>query len=341
MKLAPGHCRRFQQGQKSMIVVETTDRGQLGLTAMHLAHEQITDDMVTRRLGSPVNLCYVDEASGRLIVGVSDDTMAIRRSVTDLVGDIPLRFFPCAPAARHANKRGLNRPLIGGIYISRPEPSGRGEGTVCIGALRESIEGFVTCGHVVGDVGNQVYQPRKSEQSNWLVGQVAAVSNYGGAAASDSAFVTTANGVHATPNAIWKSSSTAFRVIGIYDAPGPGTAVSMQGAATATALRSGLICGKNVTVTFADGGVLDNQLLANYLSQEGDSGAPVFFALDSDSSVLLIGLNVGATEPQYAEPEPDPDEYPPANSGAYAVISPWRNVEQNLGLTLGLPAQTP
>ena len=111
------------------------------------------------------------------------------------------------------------------------------------------------------------------------------------------------------------------------------------GASTQTALRAEDICAKNVTVTFSDGGVLSNQLLANYLSVAGDSGAPVFYPLDDGTSVLLVGLNVGAAQP--ADTNPQPVGRPTAPNGTYAVIRPWRNVENDLELTLGLLARLP
>jgi hypothetical protein len=304
------------------------------LEALHRAQQRISEGMLSRRLDPAVHICHVAADDGHLVLGVADTAPAARRKLHALAGGVPLRLFSCAPAVRHANKRDYNRPLLGGIYISCPAVTG--EGTICISATRAGVPGFVTCGHVVGQAGVDVYQPRQSSTNNWLAGRSTVVSNYTGHAASDSAFVALAGGVAMTPAAIWKS----YQAIGIYDAPAPGTAVSMQGASTQTTLRSGIVCGKNVTVTFADGGVLSNQLLANYLSTTGDSGAPVFYPLDG-TSVLLVGLNVGATQPAYTNPPPNPAVYPPASNGTYAVISPWSNVESDLGLSLGLAVQTP
>jgi hypothetical protein len=200
-----------------------------------------------------------------------------------------------------------------------------------MGVSREGVSGFVTCGHVVEKVGIKVYQPQKSDRNDWLVGESTVVSNYTGRALSDSAFVAAGRGVEITEHRIWKSSTKSYTVTGIYDAAKPGTEVSMQGASTATTLRNGVVCGTNVTVTFADGGVLTEQLLANYLSTEGDSGAPTFVTIN-DESVLIVGLNVGSTAPAHTNPAPNPGIYPPAGDGTYAIVTPWNNVERDLGL---------
>jgi hypothetical protein len=307
-------------------------------SALRAAHDRISHAMMSEGLGFPVCLCYVDTQKGCVVVGVDNTAPELLRGyrrMKQLAGGAPVRAFHAVPAVRHTNKRDHNRPLVGGLYIACPAVSG--EGTVCIGASRDGAAGFVTCGHVVERVGIDVFQPRQSTARDRLVGRSTVVSNYAGNAASDSAFVTLAHGV-AADRTIWKSSSTTYTAIGIYDAPEPGTAVSMQGASTQTTLRTGDICAKNVTVTFSDGGVLSDQLLANYVSVTGDSGAPVFYPLDG-TSVLLVGLNVGAALP--ADTHPQPVGRPTAPNGTYAVISPWRNVESDLELTLGLLARLP
>jgi hypothetical protein len=306
---------------------------------LRAAHDRISHAMMSEGLGFPVCLCYVDTQNGCVVVGVDNTATELLRGyrrMKQLAGGAPVRAFHAAPAIRHANKKEHNRPLVGGLYIACPAVIG--EGTVCIGASRDGTAGFVTCGHVVEGVGVEVFQPRQSTAHDWLVGRSTVVSDYAGNAASDSAFVTRAHGVTAGLT-IWKSSSTTYTAIGIYDAPEPGTQVSMQGASTKTTLRTGDICAKNVTVRFSDGGVLRDQLLANYLSVAGDSGAPVFYPLGDGTSVLLVGLNVGAAQPGDTTPQPVGRRTAP--DGTYAVISTWRNVESDLELTLGLPTRLP
>lgn len=286
------------------------------------AHDRITEEMAHRGLGPEINLCYVDPERGGVIVGVKGKASVQRERVRELARGARLRFVPNAPAVRHLNKQDHIRPLLGGTQIAAPDV--KGLGTICI----PQGDGYVTAGHVVVRPGVQVYQPRKSDINDWKAGVSTTVSNYTTNAKSDSAYVAFQDVKRG--DEIWKSSSSNYNVASIAPAPALGTNVSMQGASTKTALRSGVIAARNVTVTFADGGVLTEQLLANYLSAEGDSGAPVFIP-DSGNNVALVGLNVGATEPKFVQPPPDQGTYPPVN-GTYAVISTWANVRQDLRL---------
>lgn len=301
--------------------------------AVQRAHERISIALADGTCRLPIVLCYIDYVYDCLAIGFADTTAAIRRAhreLSALAGGVPVRAFRCAPAVRHANKTGHNRPLVGGLLLWCPAGGGtNGKGTLCIAATRSGVAGFVTCGHVVGAQGSDVFQPQSTSQQ-FKVGTATEVTNYNGVAASDSAFVTLEASVQATANAIWKSSSTNYTVTGISAAPGFGTKVSMQGASTAKTLRNGKIRGDNVTITFSDGGTLTGQLLADYQSEKGDSGAPVFTDPQAGSSVELIGMNVGAAEPGDTNPTPDP-RWLPAD-GAYAIISPWANIKSDLGL---------
>jgi hypothetical protein len=306
--------------------------------ALQRAHERISDMMTGTGTRLPVTLCHIDAGRGQVAVGI--DTAAsiphVRRHLEALAGDAPLRLFPCAPAVRHANKRDYNRPLLGGLYLSCPDV--QSEGTLCLAATRGDQTGFVTCGHVAVQDGVNVYQPRRSTVNDWLAGNVVALSNYLDSASSDSAFVSCVTDIR--QRAIWKSNGTEYTVDGIYDAPALGVAVAMQGASNQTVLREGVICAKNVTVRFDDDGTLTDQLLANYVSSGGDSGAPVFYRAGG-ASVYMVGLNVGATLADNATPPPDQGTWPPADGDTYAVISPWMSVERDLGLTLGLALVAP
>jgi hypothetical protein len=306
--------------------------------ALHRAHRRISNMMMGAGTRLPVTLCHIDDERGHVAVGIdtAEPIASVHRHLEALAGDAPLHVFPCAPAVRHANKRDYNRPPVGGLYLSCP--GAQSEGTLCLAATREGQAGFVTCGHVAVQAGIDVYQPRQSAANDWRIGRVVVVTDYTGNASSDSAFV--AGTTPITERAIWRSSNSTYSVDAVYDAPARGVAVSMQGASSQTALRSGVICAKNVTVTFDDQGVLTDQLLANYVSSGGDSGAPVFYVA-GDASVYMVGLNVGATLPVYVQPAPDEHLWPPAGNGTYAVISPWMSVERDLNLTLGLQAIAP
>jgi hypothetical protein len=298
------------------------------------AHQQISAMMIERRLSElPISLCYINHKTNRLVIGLADATPETarhyHRRLRAVIGNVPVTLLACR-AVRHANKQDYTRPLIGGILINCPDVGASGVGTICLVASRGGQQGFVTCGHVVVNADAEVYQPRQSTVNDWLVGTATVVSNYTGTANSDSAFVTAVDTVALSPLTIWKGSSALYTVTGLR-VPGLGQAVSMQGASNKTTERFGVIAGANVTVNFADGGVLQGQLLANYLSSDGDSGAPVYVKTN-DTEVELVGLNVGGTEPQYTNPQPNQGTYPPASNGTYAIISPWASIEHDLGL---------
>jgi hypothetical protein len=297
------------------------------MKALIEAHARFTSLMVDPAVDVPFTLCLIDPATAALLVGVADLSPAHHSAVREIAGRAPFRIASFR-AVRHANKQDHYRPLIGGIGIQCPDVAG--VGTICVSAVSSGKSGFVTAGHVVDPVGTKAYQPRKSTVNDWLVGASTKVSSFKTSANSDSAFVQLPSGVTITPNAIWKASAATYTVTAVTD-PALGTAVSMQGSASKTVERSGVIAGKGVTVTFVDGGTLVNQLLANYLSTEGDSGAPVYVKGAGDN-VSLVGLNVGATEPAHTNPKPNEHTYPPAG-GTYAIISPWAAIKVDLNLS--------
>jgi hypothetical protein len=284
--------------------------------------------------GFPVSLCYADERGGALVAGIPrtapGDCQRYRELLGEQAGGVPVRLVPCGLARRHSPKNQFNRPLIGGLWTTAPLADGRfAQGTICVGADRAGQAGYVTAGHVADAVAVQFYQPRHSDHNNWQSGVVQVISGYAVRANSDSAFLADSTGGQITRNRIWKGNNAQYTVTGVV-VPVPGTAVSMQGAAMA-AERSGVICSAAATVTFDDGGILDNQYLATYRSRDGDSGAPVYVK-GADPSVSLVGLNVGAAAPGDVAPAVNAVTYPPANN-TYAVISPWAHVEADLGVT--------
>jgi hypothetical protein len=300
-----------------------------GLPALRTAHGIVSAHLVGKPdTGLAVNLCFLDEKRESLVVGMTDPTPdavdRCRRFLHERACPAPVVFLRCPPAVRHANKQSHNRPLVGGLQV---RTQANEAGTICIAATRAGASGFVTAGHVVESVGTKVYQPQVSGQNDWLAGTTAVVSGYAGTADSDSAFLT--NDAPMDDKKIWRTNTTTYTVTGTSPVPALGTTVFMQGASTKTAERSGEIAGTDVTVNFVDGGVLRHQCVATYGSADGDSGAPVYLK----DPVLLVGLNVGATEARYIDPAPDEHTYPPVRD-EYAIISPWANIERDLGVVL-------
>jgi hypothetical protein len=284
--------------------------------------------------GFPVSLCSLDERRGVLVAGIPRAGDEARAQYRDLLreaaGGAPARLVPCGLARRHAPKNQYNRPLTGGLWATAPLADGHfAQGTVCVGADRGGQLGYVTAGHVADAVGVQFYQPRHSNHNDWRSGIVQVISGYAVQAGSDSAFLTDSTNGQITRNRIWKGNNAQYTVTGVV-VPVLGAAVSMQGAGL-IAERSGVICSTAATVTFDDGGVLNNQYLATYRSREGDSGAPVYVK-GADPNVSLVGLNVGAAAPGDVAPAVNQVTYPPANN-SYAIISPWASIEADLGIT--------
>jgi hypothetical protein len=301
-------------------------------SALATAHRTVSEYMATPAPGDfPINLCHVDEEREALVVGIPDLTAAAhyRHFLRQHIGAVGLTLLRCAAATRHAKKKSLNRPLIGGIQVSTPSDGMRHEvGTICIVAKLGAKDGFVTAGHVAGNVGDSLYQPEF--KSTWLAGTVDVVSAYQVNASSDSAFLI--GGTELSRHKIWQGNEAQYTVTGTAGGLALGTDLFMQGAAL-VAERTGELALTNVTVRFDDGGVLTNQWLATYDSRSGDSGAPVYVK-DGGTNVRLVGLNVGAAAVGNVNPVPNGVTYPPVDGG-YGVISPWANVVADLGnLTL-------
>jgi hypothetical protein len=285
--------------------------------------------------GFPVSICYPDERTGALIVGIPRLEPGLaghyRRLLRPFAGDVPIRVTRCGLARRHAAKKELNRPLVGGLWITTPIDSTHNElGSIGVCAMRGAQSGFVTAGHVAGAVNKLAYQPRHSSVNDWKAGKTVKISTFTTSAHSDSGFLADETGGAISRDRIWESKDTLYTVTGTA-APARGETVHMQGAGRVDE-RSGLIRAAAATVTFDDGGVLQDQYLANYESHEGDSGAPVYVK-DTGHAVRLVGLNVGATNPADVSPPVDQALYPPAPNGTYAIISKWHRIEADLGVT--------
>ena len=83
-------------------------------------------------------------------------------------------------------------------------------------------------------------------------------------------------------------------------------------------------------------GVLDDQVVANYASGPGDSGAPVFTVTGS-STVKILGQHVGKfceVDLNSGHPNPYPQwcSNPSTGEGALTVFTPWPAVKTRLGL---------
>lgn len=282
--------------------------------------------------GFPVSICYADERAGTLVAGIPrlqpELADRYRMLLGKLIGDTPVRLKAWGLARRHAEKNQHHRPLVGGLLINTAISPGNSEqGTICVCADRGGQLGFVTAGHSAGKVGRRCYQPNRPPNTR-KVGVTAVISAFETRAHSDSAFLSDETHGQLTRNEIWRTTGTQYTVTGVAT-PALGDTVYMQGAED-PGERQGLVSVLSATVTFEDGGILDDQYLANYLSLSGDSGAPVYVK-DANPNVRLVGLNVGACAPGDANPTPNQHTYPPANN-TYAIISKWARIETDLGV---------
>ena len=216
--------------------------------------------------------------------------------------------------------------LVGGLAIvverekeeeEKEEEPGYELGTICIVTNTNDTEGFVTAGHVVSENNIPVFQGERR------VGSSTEISNFR-TGTSDSAFVAFQTGITGIKNIVVSKKGTSEKLnLEVKADIEHGTRVYMAGA-TRSKVRKGPIVATDATLRFDDGGVLEKQYLADYRSNEGDSGGPVYTTAGD-----LIGLNVGAATKKVLK-----DDFPSLKKPSYAIISKWASVVADLGLTL-------
>lgn len=214
--------------------------------------------------------------------------------------------------------------LVGGVAIlverekeEKEEEPGYELGTICIVTNTNDTEGFVTAGHVVSENNIPVFQGERR------VGSSTEISNFH-TGTSDSAFVAFQTEITGIKNIVLSKKRTYEKLnVEVKADIEHGTRVYMAGA-TRSKAREGPIVATDATLRFDDEGVLEKQYLADYRSNEGDSGGPVYTTAGD-----LIGLNVGAATKQDLK-----DDFPSLKKSSYAIISKWASVVADLGLTL-------
>lgn len=289
------------------------------------AHDQLTKMMVHHETKDiPVNLSYVAKNS-TLMIGIDDKSplskLIYKEKLTTLLGNIPMNIqFGHFIDQSCSSKTSTCSPLIGGIEVETTNGTYNGSSTLTLPAtLSDGITtGFIMSGHgAFGETNISVGQPDFSN----IVGSVTENPSLSGTRQSDSAFVTTDSGI-STSNQIYGG----YTVIGTKTSSQAGydTSVEMQGYVE-SGIESGTVLGTGLTITNPQGGTLQNQVAANYYSQDGDSGAPVFSTPDSNNNVYLYGIHVGI--------------YCFGGSGSSCsggsfepIYSPWEGIKSDLGL---------
>ena len=308
---------------------------------------------------APLTLAYADPLKGEMEIGIMpDDSVSpgeYRRIISRYIPGMPFRLVFFKPE-RHGNKQELNRPLSGGIII---DPGSGFSGTLGLVVKKSGVPGFISAGHVLESNNTKIYQPKKNNKNDWQVGVVTSVSNYKGKnTLSDSGFakLQAANedtNIEAALGKIWKqknnesfytvTSSTSADNLSV------GQEVWMQGSASSkTTVNKGKIVSTDATVSFMGGGSQKEQIITNYKTVVGDSGAPAFLN-KGESKVSIIGLNIGGAPIEcitFDDEEEDDEESseenvkmkdkeerlpPNSRTKEYGVVSPWANIETDLG----------
>jgi len=118
-----------------------------------------------------------------------------------------------------------------------------------------------------------------------------------------------------------------------------GKTAEITGAFTQSA---GNILYADVTIKHAPQGdsiIKTGQVIAEYWSQYGDSGAPITHT-DTSGNTKLLGIHVGRAYQLFLEPSGRAvyegnvaAANPAAGSASFAVFSPWENISRDLGVS--------
>lgn len=286
----------------------------------------IEDKLVDESIAKiPFTISYVDTLTNKLVIGIDSDAplpkVVYEKKIRNIVGDIPIDIFygKVTRDSCTTNQQSVCMPRIGGIKVtSTTGPTPVGTSTYVTSRSPGPVIGFVMSSHVAGSgTGQTVGQPLTSNPIGTVTTNPS-LSNR----ASDSAFVTLNGGVSYTLNAIYKTSTTNFSIIG--KAPSSSTPVNsfvrMDGAYSGT--QTGQITAKGVTVSDTTG-TLTNQVTVTYTSQAGDSGGPVFSPTET-TNVTLYGIHVGKFCTVTTVP------CPAINLRTF--YSPWEGIQSDLGV---------
>jgi len=216
------------------------------------------------------------------------------------IKDIPCKFIQMG-IIKTESRTDKIRPLIGGLQIK----SSGGWGTLGFRARDSNGNlGFVTAGHL-GSVGSTFYQPNNIG-STYAVGTM----NIQGSTMSDSGFIRYSN----TDPWVYINDATSVGYSSYLNNPTYYSTVYKSGAATD--ITSGEVQFIHEAWNPHLSKYLPQQAYADYDSDEGDSGAPVFTWDYFDP--VLVGIHMGQAEPDTG------------------VFSPISGIKSDLGITPAL-----
>ncbi len=305
------------------------------LQAAHLAISKFMQAKTDADL--PIVLAYVDPIQPALVIGIDAQAalppQQYRQRLRHFVESLPLRLQGVS-LSRHSSagpKQQLFDPIIGGIQmVCNFTVEGYSPSTIAVVGSLGGTLGFIVSGHGVGKTNKAVYQP--SSGSSNRIGTVKLVSNWQGGTC-DAAWVQYKNATRQIPpkGLIYKNGAP-YKVTGTKDSTHSNLKdqVTMQGSASA-GKSDGRIEALQATVKFASGSfesqTLSNQVLTNYKSIAGDSGAPVFEDAGGDN-VTFLGVNVGEAA---ASDVVSVGQGPVSHLSEYGIYSPWESIVRELG----------
>ena len=265
--------------------------------------KQWHDQMAVHVLGLPgVALTDIDDAKNRLLVGVGNSQARTLVEQTLVALGIPaeaVNIVETGPIERASSLTDFHRPVVGGLQISFPLGPRFAACTLGFIANRAGVLGFVTNAHCsarLGAVdGTDYHQPLvisttsrigvetvdpgfrrcfvsftcRQSDSNFsrLDSPVSNGRGFGFIARPVSPL-----GISSTA---WDSLST-FRIVA--EGPTPLVGMTVTKVGRSTGRTEGTVSLTGVTLPLEGGRLLRNQVAASYVSEAGDSGAPVIRA---------------------------------------------------------------
>lgn len=136
---------------------------------------------------------------------------------------------------------------------------------------------------------------------------------------ADAAFAKLNTGFSADTK-IFKDGTSVYNIVGKKSSSQTPTGTSVRMSGLVSGVVSGTITAKGVGILDDHCGTWDlyNQVLANYASSAGDSGAPVFSVPDASNNVYIYGIHSGTLT---------------LSGIQYRVYSPWESISSELGVS--------
>jgi hypothetical protein len=228
--------------------------------------------------------------------------------------------------------------IIGYAYkISGDDATYTGQGTITIGATKDNEVGLITAAHVLvpenghKPIFQQIFEDGPGIRTDVIANfsKVYSVEDYRGKTA-DVAFVPiTGNYTMLTDTIVDHNNKTINIIDKGSTSLGIHTPINML---NATHTTNGIINILNVTMRDDRHVVNNNQIIGNWTSASGNSGAPII-TVPTNGEATLVGLHVGKLC-QYLSTENEQSRWYP-NTGCYqnlTVLSPWEGIIKELGL---------